>query len=235
MIGKIYEPETQALMKKVLKEGDNFVIAGAHRGVLSSVAASLVGPKGHGFLFEPESENYQILTETMKCFSNIKIFNHALGDRECEAKFFINDDNNGGHALWDVSLNLYNLKSQKNRRVKNVRVRKLDNVLEEEGIESLKLILFDMEGAEHSALKGSINTIVDLDVPYIISEINGLGLRNCGTTQILLRSFMKAYGYREYGMDGKKTDVSIDKELFAYNEKDGEVVFNILFSRNGIS
>lgn len=227
-IEEIYEPETTDFLIRTLKDGDNVIIAGAHRGYFASLASSLVG-RGIVYAFEPEKENFKILKETVKGKRNVKLFNLALGDKECTAKFFINDDDNGGHALWDISMNLNNLKTRESQKVTNVEVRKLDDIFEEE---ALKLILLDVEGSELSALKGAINTIVDLEVPHIICEVNNFALEKCGTSQILLRSFMKTYGYKEYSLDGKPFNVSIKQELFAYDNENKEVVFNMLFSRD---
>jgi hypothetical protein len=67
-------------------------------------------------------------------------------------------------------------------------------------------MLFDVEGAEHSLLKGAINTIVDNQVPYIVTEINNGALKMCLTSQMALRSYMSIYGYEVYFLNTESAD-----------------------------
>ena len=48
-----YEPEQTAWVKKTLKRGGRFVDIGANFGYYTSLAASIVGPTGRVFAFEP--------------------------------------------------------------------------------------------------------------------------------------------------------------------------------------
>ena len=233
MLSDDYEIETRQIMAKVLKEGDSFLIAGAHQGGLSAYAAALVGPTGTVYGFEPEKDNYSILTETVKPFGNVKTYPYALGDRDSEAALFINKDNSGGHSLFDVGKHPDNVKTRENPSFEMVAVKTVDSFLEDEDLSRLKLILFDMEGAELSALRGAINTIVDNEVPYIITEINDFALQQCNSTQMSLRGFMDMYGYECFVITSEGCK-DTNKKTMITCEADGKpVVFNVLFSRKG--
>jgi FkbM family methyltransferase len=230
------EPETVRIVSAVLKEGDSFVIAGAHQGFYASLAASLVGPSGVVYAFEPEPTNFGILVETMEPFLNARLFNHCLGDRDCKAPFFVNSDNNGGHALWDVSRHSANEKTRSAKLTAETQVKRLDDVLEDEELSALKLILFDMEGSEHSALKGAINTIADNDVPYIICEVNEFALKQCGSSQEQMRDFLSMYGYVPYligDVTGDQLREISHNQHVVLTDDVGSIVFNVLFSRKG--
>jgi FkbM family methyltransferase len=228
---KGYEPETQRIFRKVLKERDQCIIAGAHQGFFTVLAASLVGPSGKVFAFEPEMDNFMMLMTNTENFDNIWCFNYALGDKNRKAPFYVNADNDGGHALWDVRKFASNVKTIANPESYQIEVKRLDDVMEDKNLERLKLCLFDVEGAEHSLLKGAINTIVDNTVPYIVCEINNPALEICGTSQKELRSYMEMYGYKMYLLEqGGTIEVSNIKDLSLKHEEQ-EVVFNVLFSR----
>jgi FkbM family methyltransferase len=225
----IYEPETTRLFHEYLHRGDKCVIAGAHRGYFATMASALVGSTGMVYTFEPEPLNFSILKENTEGLSNIRLHNFALGEKEQQAKFYFNSDNDGGHALYDPRVYITNVKTHENPISFMVDVKRLDDVLEDEDLSTLKLMLFDVEGAEHSLLKGAINTIVDMQVPYIITEINNAGMSVCGTSQMALRSYMETYGYRAYLMDENGVSLIDPAKQVSVKSGDLDVVFNILF------
>jgi FkbM family methyltransferase len=231
----MYEPETQRIFNKVLEEGDRCIIAGAHQGLFVTLAASLVGPSGRVYGFEPERENFSLLKENTQYFHypyNIFLYNLALGEVNRKAPFFVNKDNDGGHALFDVRKFAVNVKTIAEPESYTVDVKRLDDVLEDEDLSRLRLCLFDVEGAEHSVLKGAINTITDNEVPYIICEINNPALEQCNTSQKGLRDYMAMYGYKTYlvQIDGV---FEINKDFVIKQSDYVESVFNVLFSRVG--
>ena len=229
----IYEPETLRVFDAVLKEGDSVIIAGAHQGYFVYYLSHLVGKTGKVYAFEPEAKNFAILSEKVIGLDNVEINNFALGERQASAKFYFNSDNDGGHALWDVSKNPNNTKSQANPKIENVEVKTIDSLFPG-GIENLKLLMLDAEGSEHSIIKGGVNTIADSETPYIICEINNFALNRCMTSQLSLRSYLSMYGYKPFVMNEKEViDVGKDEVKAFIPDTDQEVVFNMLFSRQG--
>lgn len=230
----IYEPETIRIFDRVLSDGDQVLIAGAHQGFFVCHCSKLVGSSGKIFAFEPEPNNYGILSEAVKNLDNVKIFPFALGDREITAKFYINSDNDGGHALWDVSINPNNHKTKENKQIIPAEVKTIDDFFEDEDLSHLKLLMLDAEGSEHAILRGGINTIVDNDVPFIICEINNFALNQCTTSQINLRNYLSMYGFTGYVMNEDGViDCTKDEVKAFMPDTEQEVVFNMLFSRRG--
>ena len=228
-----YEPETIRIFDAVLKEGDSVIIAGAHQGYFVSHLSRLVRNNGKVYAFEPEPKNFGILSETVKGFDNVEVFNFALGDKKATAKFYVNSDNDGGHALWDVSTHPSNDKTRANPQVLNVEVNTVDDLFPD-GIPNLKLMMLDAEGAEPSIIKGAINTIVDSDCPYIITEINNGALKQCNTSQENLRSYLSIYGFKGFMMNVDEViEVGANSVEAVVKDTDQEVVFNMLFSRQG--
>lgn len=228
-----YEPETTRIFDAVLKEGDSVIIAGAHQGYFVSYMANLVGAAGRVFAFEPEPNNFGILSETVKGLDNVEIFNFAIGDKKAKANFYVNSDNDGGHALWDVSTHPSNEKTRANPKVLSIEVNTVDD-LYPDGIPNLKLMMLDAEGAEPAIIKGAINTIVDSECPYIITEINNGAMKQCNTSQGTLRSYLSMYGFKGYMMNVDEViEVGDNSVKAVVKDTDQEVVFNMLFSRRG--
>jgi FkbM family methyltransferase len=228
-----HEPGTVRIFNAVLTAGDCSIIAGAHRGFFASVMAALVGPKGKVFAFEPEPENYKALVETTKDFGNVETFNFALGNKETTAPFYVNSDNDGGHALWDVALHPNNEKTREQRTVLTIEVKTIDGLLGERDLSRLKLLILDAEGAEHAILKGAMNTIVDNDVPYVICEVNAGAMEHCNTSQMGLRGFMSLYGYKGYLILEDRVSEIANTPLVVNGADESGYVFNMLFSRVG--
>jgi len=228
-----YEPETTRIFDVVLKEGDSVIIAGAHQGYFVSYMANLVGNTGRVLAFEPEPKNFGILSETVKGLDNVEVFNCALGDKKATATFYINSDNDGGHALWDVSTHPSNNKTKSNPQMLIVEVNTVDDLFPD-GIPNLKLLMLDAEGAEPSIIKGAINTIVDSDCPYIIAEINNGALKQCNTSQENLISYLSIYGFKGFMMNVDEViEIGTHNVKVLAKDTDQEVVFNMLFSRQG--
>jgi FkbM family methyltransferase len=227
-----YEPETVRVFNAVLKEGDKCIIAGAHQGYFATVCARLVGQTGKVFAFEPEPKNFAMLSEACKGLDNVELFKCALGNRKANATFFVNSDNDGGHALWDVSQNPYNVETIRDGIKIKVEVNTLDDLFADRDMTGLKLLMLDAEGSEQAIIMGGIDVITDNDVPFIICEINNEALVSCGTSQMILRDCMTVQGYRAYWMkeDGLE---DIGKDEWSVKLKDEPIVFNVLFSNRG--
>jgi len=227
-----HEPQTVRVFNSVLKEGDEVIVCGAHQGYFVKICSKLVGQTGRVFGYEPEPENFSLLSAACKELDNVEIFNFALGNKKATAPLFVNSDNDGGHALWDVSRYPLNHKSQQERIVIQTEVNTIDELFANRDMSRLKLIMLDAEGSEHAILQGGINTITDV-FPYIICEINDPALIQCGTSQRGLRSYLSMYGYKAYWMDLEQC-VDIGTDDWSVKINDTLVVFNVLFSIRGI-
>jgi FkbM family methyltransferase len=226
-----YEPETVRVFNAVLKNGDHVVVCGAHQGYFVSTCSKLVGD-GRVYGFEPEPTNFSILQKKCINLPNVELYNYALGKESETTKFYINSDNDGGHALWNPAENLSNIKTIENPQVIDVRVSTLDDFFDKKDVR-LKLLMLDAEGSEYNIILGGMNTIVEMNVPYIICEINNFALYNCKSSQMTLRRYLKMYGYTGYLMTPDKLEDLPEYELDIKTVTGESVVFNILFSRRG--
>lgn len=224
---RMYEPETSQFVASVLREGDTFVDVGAHVGYFSMLAATLVGPGGRVLSFEPEAENFRHLQEHARLngFAQVQAINQAVGDAEGTAEFFVNADNDGGHALWDVGLHGFNRKSRLAPQRRQVRVTTLDRVLADEPVPP-RLIKIDAEGCEQRVLQGARGLLQRTPVPFVVCEVNHFGLECMGASEASLRQWMLDLGYDVFALhprDGSLVPLRPDQRVVS------EQVFNLLF------
>lgn len=230
--GQTYESEVLQLIYRFLEKGDCFIDIGTHIGYYSVLAAKIVGNEGKVFAFEPELSNYQKILENISLnnLSNIQLFNLALSSESKETHLFFNQDNDGGHALWDVGKHPFNQKSLQSQTMQNIQQSTLDDILsQQQDISQIKIIKIDTEGAEVNVIKGAVNTISKYNVPYIICEINRFGLKQMGTNEAELREFMNTLKYESYLITSDKSNQLIKLELGKYYQTSH--VFNMLFGR----
>ena len=231
--GQAYESEIFKWISQFLEKNDCFIDIGAHVGYYSVLAAKIVGSKGKVFAFEPELSNYQKTLEniTLNHLNNIKLFNLAVASETKQTQIFVNQDNDGGHALWDVGKHPFNKKSLNNQTMQNTQLSTLDNILSQSGnITNLKMIKIDTEGAELNVIKGAVNTIGKYDVPYIICEINRFGLQQMGTNETELREFINSLGYETYLLVSNNSSNQLVKLPIGKYYQTSHV-FNVLFTR----
>ena len=230
--GQFYEQGTSNFLASALREGDSFIDIGSHIGYFSLLASIIVGNSGQVFAIEPEASNFAQLTTNISLnkFSNIKTFSLVLGSKIEQKQFFINKDNDGGHALWNVGLHPFNKNSRANPVVKDINTATLDSLFEGNNPNSLKLIKMDVEGSEYAILQGGTNMISRHNVPYIICEINRFALQQMGTSEKELRRYMELLGYETYLLND-------ETPYFTRLSKDDYIetnyVFNVIFSKAG--
>lgn len=228
---RLYEQETSRLFLEMLEEGDTFIDIGAHVGYFSLLTAATVGESGRVFSFEPELSNFKNLQNNIhkNNFHHVHLNNMAVGSKDGDSIFYINSDNDGGHALWDVGLHPFNEKSRSEKIKTNIKVVSLDNFFKDHELDKLKLIKIDTEGTEHSIIKGGTGIITKYRIPYIICEINRIGLMHMGTDENNLRTLLGELGYKSYLLCSTPEGAKIIK-LELDSKVKSDMVFNILFA-----
>jgi len=228
--GQLYEPETSRLLIGLLEPGDSFIDIGGHIGYFSLLAAAIVGPSGKILTFEPETTNQDRLRANISDnhYNNINLVPCAVGESTEDVQFYINQDNDGGHAMWDISRHEFNIKSRENTEIRTVPQTTLDLYLQNTDLGKLRMIKMDVEGSELKVLRGAKQTLLKYQLPFIIAEVNRYALAQLGSSEEDLRSYMSELGYEAY----VPTETHIAKlkpgEYYDYN-----YVFNLLFAAPG--
>ena len=227
--GYLYEQETSQVYIDLLQPGDTFIDIGAHIGYFSLLAASLIGQDGLVMCFEPNESNLDQLKKNViiNQFTNIQVMPFAVGNENKKVDFFLNQDNDGGHALWDVGKHDFNIKSREHSELFTVQMKTLDSILSDNRLDNLKLIKMDVEGCESMVIDGAMNTLKLHNYPFVISEINRFALSEMESSEDELRKKMQGLGYDCYVL----TEAGLILQAPGkYIECD--YVFNVLFAHS---
>ena len=152
-------PEIDWIKQRCVKSGDVVLDCGANHGFLTILFAKWVGSSGRVHAFEPSAHNMAILQENLRLNSigNVVCHQVAVGVIEGTARITT-------HPNASVVLD-----SDKNASAEEVRVVRLDDVVDL-GIPNF--VKLDVEGFEHQALKGArriLNRIPNIDVELHVS------------------------------------------------------------------
>lgn len=142
---------------------------GANIGATSILLANSY-PNATIYAFEPEPENFSLLTENIKAYPNVKIFNCALGDRTGIRNLLASEDdlNFGGYSFYDEG-------SDPEKKI-TVEVQSIRNFCKHHEIEKIDLMKIDTEGSEHEILGALYYSShgPNLMPEYIMGEVHGV-------------------------------------------------------------
>jgi FkbM family methyltransferase len=151
--------------REMIGDGQIVVDAGAHIGAFTILAARRVGPKGRVLSFEPSPRTYELLVRNvgLNALPQVQVQPLALAEKEGEAPFFF-ADSAAVNPVTDT------LGEGRGRPSVLVRLRRLDDVLAEEGVDRVDHLKIDVEGAEMRVLDGAPKTLAA--TRHIIMEVH---------------------------------------------------------------
>jgi FkbM family methyltransferase len=161
------ERDHQRMFQELISPNDVVIDVGANWGVHTLYFSKLVGPDGLVLAFEPFPQARQALEwhiNANKC-ANVKIFREALSDQDGFA-FFTSGESAYTGGLAEVVADTSN-----QRQRLEVKTGKLDSVIDGLGLNKIKLIKIDVEGAESKVLRGASRTIEQCR-PYLIIDLH---------------------------------------------------------------
>ena len=129
-----------------------------------SVALSKMLPHNTIMAFEPQQHICELLRNNLdsNTSTNVEMFCHALSNMEGESCFpaydpFVDKINQGGQSL------------HANHDGERVKLRRLDDVLDKEGVTRVCMIKIDVEGHENAVFSGA-DVMLQRDKPVIYFE-----------------------------------------------------------------
>ena len=184
------EPNEFALLDRLLRPGMTFLDAGANDGIYTVFAAKRVGPQGSVWAFEPSRRELERLQFNLELNGlSARVFPLALAELNGDAEHQ-GQNTLGAFAYQGVAV----------ERKESVKLRRLDDLVEEDAPERIDVMKLDIEGAELRLLKGAVGTI-ERYRPYILFEASEPSLRNQGASREELVGFLRAQRYRMYRFD----------------------------------
>lgn len=160
------EMPVQEAISRHVKSGDVFYDIGANVGFFTVISARIVGQTGHVYVFEPVSENAQLIERNVYAngFENVTIFKQAVsrasGIGELQLAHYP-----GGASLASVA------PPPDIRGTIPVELVAIDDLLAEHRAAPPNFVKIDVEGAELEVLHGMEQTI-KLYRPSILFEID---------------------------------------------------------------
>lgn len=188
-LGRYYDLPTQLLLLAYLKPGDRFVDVGANIGMITLLAARLVGPTGRVDAIEPNplcaARIRRSLVENGVTWAHV----HAvgLGDRSGLLELNVVDGHTGAGTFAHLDPREHNVTARL-----PVRVVRGDALLDPS--RPIHCIKIDVEGYECHVLAGLENTIAS-NRPLVVTEAIALQLARCGRRLEHLFGLMRAHGY----------------------------------------
>jgi FkbM family methyltransferase len=149
--GRVVEPETIRLMKKLLKRDDVYVDIGAHVGYHSLIARTVSGETGRVIAVEPQPYNCARLLANWRAnnFDNLFLFAGLAGSRD---EFLVTVAQQKEIDTTRLSLVLDPIYDE--ARTFGVSMVKLERLLDTLNVKKIGLLKVDVEGMERDVIFG---------------------------------------------------------------------------------
>ena len=148
---------------------DTIVYVGAHTGDIA-LALNRIFPGRRFYLIEPVPETFQILNKNTENYKNIHCINIALGAEEGLFEMFVDQFSAASSLLPSNELALKEFPQLGKQVAIKVRVKTLDNILHIYGINTVDLLIIDVQGYEDKVFEGSSETLKNCKV--VVSELS---------------------------------------------------------------
>lgn len=167
------EPETVQWIESNFRKGDTFYDIGANVGAYSLVAWAVMGDESNIYAFEPNFLTFTALGQNIiinKCSDMITPFQVAFSDKTKTTSLHYSGLSQGdtGYILDSLESN----KHQKTIFVQKALTYKLDDFLEQFGLDFPNHIKIDTDGSELNILKGSSKILAHPELRSILVEID---------------------------------------------------------------
>jgi FkbM family methyltransferase len=189
--GRLPEPGTVALMKRLLPVGGTLVDVGANLGLFTLVGGRTVGPLGRVIAIEPTRETADILRQTVRLngLANfVEVHEVAAGVSTGEAELHI-----GPTSSFN---SLISLEGERGTQI--VRMASLDEIVGRAQVDFVKI---DVEGWELAVLDGMSGLLARNPQLVIVLEYGPAHLMRAGITRDEWMSRLRAIGRRVYAVD----------------------------------
>jgi FkbM family methyltransferase len=175
-----YDRLTKTIMRRYLKENDNCIDAGCHKGDVLHLMLKL-SPGGKHYAFEPVPYLFRALLR--KYHRRAQIFPYALSDTNGETVFQLVKN---APAYSGIRKRRYDIENPVIEEI-TVAMKTLDSVLSAD--ESIQFMKIDVEGGEFGVLRGARNLLIQ-HKPLVLFECGKGASDYYGTKAAELFTFM---------------------------------------------
>jgi FkbM family methyltransferase len=195
-LGRFYDLPTQLLLRELLRPGDVVADIGGNIGMITLLAARLVGPTGRVIAFEPNPDASRKLLAAVEAnglAQVVRLEPVAASDEQGEAELSVISKHTGLGTLARVDGDAGAHVSRRHR----VRTERADDLLRDRG--PVALIKIDVEGFEVRAL-GGLRETLSRDRPVVAAEVSEEALARAGSSVSRLFELMAGLGYVPFGI-----------------------------------
>jgi FkbM family methyltransferase len=210
-LGNIYERQTRATLRRLVKPGSLVLDIGANIGAHTLHLAQLVGSHGRVLAFEPTDFAFRKLSRNLELNPELRkrvTANHCfLTSTDAEAV------PSAIYSSWPLieESGLHAKHLGREMRTEAARARSLDSVLAEFGGPPVQLVKLDVDGFECDVLRGATTLLSDVK-PIFVMEIAPYVLDERGASLEDLLSYFVPRGYGFYDeKHGKPLPSSADE------------------------
>jgi FkbM family methyltransferase len=173
-INGVYEETEARLVERSIRPGDVVVDVGAHIGYYTLLAARAAGPEGQVLAFEPERENYALLTANVAAngYANVSALNKAVMAESGTQPLFVSSENAGDHHLYAGG---------DDRPSYDVEAVSLDDFFAERP-KAVDVIKMDVQGSEPFVLQGMRELLQANDSMLLFTELAPQSLSDAGSS-----------------------------------------------------
>ena len=177
-----YEPHVSRVFTDTLRPGMKVLDLGANIGFFSLLAASLVGPSGRVYSFEPSPKNVRVLcaSQAANGFNHIQVIQAAASDKQELLRYFASSSNGNVGAVGGV-------RPEEILNAETVLALRVDDVIPRD--ERIDFVKIDVEGYELNALKGGLEMLKRCR-PVMVSEFS--------PESLVAKSGVSGRGYLEF-------------------------------------
>jgi FkbM family methyltransferase len=160
--GRAREEKIMHAFGALIRKGDTVIELGAHIGYVSIYFASLVGPEGRVFVFEPSPDNLAYTRRNVGNEPAITLIEQAANDSAGVATFFV-EELTGQNSTLIENYSLFDENRERafsgeSYRAIEVPTTTVDLFVADTALQP-NFIKIDVEGAELACLRGSIDTL----------------------------------------------------------------------------
>ena len=191
--GAAFEPEVLDALKRLIRPGEVVVDVGANIGYFTAHMARLVGAAGTVHAFEPEPQNFELLTANMagNRLTNVVLHQVALGAQAGTAVLHRSDFSGGMHRLYESVCC--------SGPAVEVPLLRLDALLQPGQVSLIKI---DVEGFEPYVLAGAQSLIRNQPAMRIISEYCPASMLEAGASPTAFLNDLASWGLQPFELGG---------------------------------
>jgi FkbM family methyltransferase len=193
-----YEPQETAIVDQLLKPGMTFVDVGANWGYFSLLAAHKVGPGGRVISLEPDPRIFSSLSANIarNAMRRIAALPVAAADARSMLTLAGYDDRH-----WNRGVSRIATGRPSAGATFAVQAVRLDELLDEQGIDRVDVLKMDIEGAEDLALTGMTAGLREQRYRKVLLEVHPADLALRGRTSKDVLHLLSGAGYRAFRID----------------------------------